>query len=164
MEATLEKITSFLSEIGISLLEKELTNDTFLPGLALSNKGIEIDYNKLLYPGDILHEAGHLAVTTAEDREKISTPDMPQEWPTQGDEIGAMLWSYAAAIHLEIPLDIVFHSNGYKGSSEWLIQSYKENNFIGLPLLEWFGLTYGPEKAIENNVQPFPHMIQWIRK
>lgn len=164
MEATLEKITSFLSEIGIPLLKKELTEDTFLPGLALSNKGIEIDYNKLLYPGDILHEAGHLAVTTAEDREKIGTPNMPQEWPTQGDEIGAMLWSYAAAIHLEIPLDVVFHSNGYKGSSEWLIQSYKENNFIGLPLLEWFGLTYGPEKAIENNGQPFPHMIQWIRK
>lgn len=164
MEATLEKITSFLSEIGIPLLKKELTDDTFLPGLALSNKGIEIDYNKLLYPGDILHEAGHLAVTTAEDREKIGTQNMPQEWPTQGDEIGAMLWSYAAAIHLEIPLDVVFHSNGYKGSSEWLIQSYKENNFIGLPLLEWFGLTYGPEKAIENNDQPFPHMIQWIRK
>ncbi|VXC34055.1 conserved hypothetical protein [Flavobacterium sp. 9AF] len=164
MEATLEKITSFLSEIGIPLLEKELTNDTFLPGLALSNKGIEIDYSKLLYPGDILHEAGHLAVTTAEEREKIGTPNMPQEWPTQGDEIGAMLWSYAAAIHLEIPLDVVFHSNGYKGSSEWLIQSYKENNFIGLPLLEWLGLTYGPEKAVENNGKPFPHMIQWIRK
>ncbi|WP_130733935.1 hypothetical protein [Flavobacterium sp. J27] len=163
MEATLEKITSFLSEIGIPLLKKELTDDTFLPGLALSNKGIEIDYNKLLYPGDILHEAGHLAVTTAEDREKIGTPNMPQEWPTQGDEIGAMLWSYAAAIHLEIPLDVVFHSNGYKGSSEWLIQSYKENNFIGLPLLEWFGLTYGPEKAIENNTKPFPHMKQWMR-
>ena len=44
MEATLEKITSFLSEIGIPLLKKELTDDTFLPGLALSNKGIEIDY------------------------------------------------------------------------------------------------------------------------
>lgn len=157
------KITVFLKEIGINTIEKELTNDTFLPGLALSKEGILIDFSKLLYPGDILHEAGHIAVTTAEERKKIGTDEMPKDWPTQGDEISAMLWSFAAAHHLGIPLEVVFHSNGYKGSSDWLIDSYKDNNFIGLPLLEWFGLTLSSEKAQEQKEKAFPHMIKWLR-
>lgn len=163
MDATVQKITSFLKEIGINTIEKELPNDTFLPGLTLSNEGILIDYDKLLYPGDILHEAGHIAVTTSENRKKIGTDEMPKDWPTQGDEIGTMLWSFAAAHYLEIPLNIVFHSNGYKGSSDWLIDSYKENNFIGLPFLEWCGLTLGNEKAREQNEKAFPHMVKWLR-
>ncbi len=157
------KITSFLKEIGIKTIEKELPDDTFLPGLAISNEGILIDYKKLTYPGDILHEAGHIAVTSAQDREKIGTEEIDKNWPTQGDEIGAMLWSFAAAHHLEIPLDVVFHANGYKGNSNWLIDSYQENNFIGLPLLEWFGLTLSEEKANELHKKPFPHMIKWLR-
>jgi hypothetical protein len=157
------KITSFLKEIGIKTVEKELPDDTFLPGLAITNEGVLIDYKKLMYPGDILHEAGHIAVTTAEERKKIGTEEIPEDWPTQGDEIGAMLWSFAAAHHLKIPLDVVFHADGYKGSSNWLIDSYKENNFIGLPLLEWFGLTLSEEKANELNKKPFPHMIKWLR-
>jgi hypothetical protein len=162
-EQITQKIISFLNTIGISTIEKELPDDTFLPGLSLSNKGIEIDFNKLLYPGDILHEAGHLAVTTTEDRNKIGTPEMPKDWPTQGDEIGAMLWSYAATNYLEIPLHIVFHDKGYKGSSDWLIESYKNDNYIGLPFLEWCGLTLSNEKAIAQNQIAFPHMIKWLR-
>ena len=159
----IEKIIVFLKEIGINTIKRELPKDTFLPGLSLSNEGILIDYDQLLYPGDILHEAGHIAVTTSEDRKKIGTNKMPEDWPTQGDEIGAMLWSFAAAHHLEIPLEVVFHPNGYKGSSNWLIDSYKEQNFIGLPLIEWFGLTLGEEKAQEQNKKSFPHMIKWLR-
>ena len=158
-----QKITTFLKEIGINTIEKELSDDTFLPGLALSNEGIIIDYNKLLYPGDILHEAGHIAVTTAEDRKKIGTDKMPEDWPTQGDEIGAMLWSFAAAHHLEIPLEVVFHPNGYKGSSNWLIDSYKENNFIGLPFLEWCEMTISKEKVTSEDQKSFPHMLKWLR-
>ena len=163
-EPITQKILSFLDTIGITIIEKELPDDTFLPGLSLSNKGIEIDFNKLLYPGDILHEAGHLAVTSSEDRNKIGTPEMSNDWPSQGEEIGAMLWSFAASKHLEIPLDIVFHDKGYKGSATWLIESYENETYIGLPYLEWCGLTLSDEKAIVQNVKAFPHMIKWLRE
>lgn len=59
-----QQTLSFLKEIGIDVIEKEL-DDTFLPGLSLGPNCIYIDYDKLLYPGDILHEAGHLAVTAS---------------------------------------------------------------------------------------------------
>lgn len=57
-----KKVLFFLNEIGIEIIEKEL-EATFLPGLDLGPNCIYIDYSKLLYPGDILHEAGHIAVT-----------------------------------------------------------------------------------------------------
>lgn len=163
MTVELEKILQFLKEIEIKIVEKELDDTTFLPGLDLGPDCVIIDRLKLKYPGDILHEAGHLAVTPAKERKHISTEAMPEDWPTQGDEIGAMLWSYAASCHLGLSSEVVFHPNGYKGNSDWLIDSYKNGNYIGLPFLEWAGLTLGNEKALKEGKDPFPAMQQWLR-
>lgn len=163
MTSALQKIISFLEEINIKTVEKELDDDTFLPGLELGPDSLFIDYSKLKYPGDILHEAGHLAVTSSENRKHIGSEAMPKEWPSQGDEIGAMLWSYAAAHHLELSFEVVFHPNGYKGNSEWLIENYSIGNFIGLPLLEWMELTLGKERAEKENKEAFPVMQKWLR-
>lgn len=164
MKSELQKIVAFLDEINLRTIEKELDDDTFLPGLELGPDCLFIDYSKLKYPGDILHEAGHLAVTPAAARKHIGTETMAADWPTQGDEIGAMLWSYAAAKHLELPLEVVFHPNGYKGNSQWLMDNYTQQNFIGLPLLEWAGLTLTSERAEKENLQPFPVMQKWLRE
>lgn len=157
------KVIEFLSEIGIKVETKKMTKDCFLPGLSLGANVIYVDYEQLLHPGDLLHEAGHLAVTVSEERMFIGTDKMSKEWPTQGDEIAAMLWSYAALVYLELPIEYVFHSDGYKGESAWLIDNYTSYNYMGLPLLEWMGLTYSKEKAEIMGVLPFPNMIQWIR-
>lgn len=158
----LQKILLFLNEIGIQVFEKEL-EDTFLPGLDLGPNCIYIDYKKLLYPGDILHEAGHLAVTTTSERNLVGTDKMAKDWPSQGEEIGAILWSFAAAKHLNLPAEFVFHPNGYKNDSEWLISNFNAENYIGLPFLEWTGLTYGKEKAQKENQEAFPLMQKWLR-
>lgn len=163
MTSELQKIICFLEDIKLKTIEKELSNDTFLPGLELGPDCLFIDYSKLQYPGDILHEAGHLAVTQACERKHIGTESMDKNWPSQGDEIGAMLWSYAAANYLELPLEVVFHPNGYKGNSEWLIENYTQRNFIGLPLLEWAGLALSDERAEKENLQAFPVMQKWLR-
>jgi hypothetical protein len=157
------KILHFLNEIHINVIEKELEDATFLPGLAIASNCIEIDFDKLLYPGDILHEAGHLAVTTSEERLLIGTDSMPKEWPSPGDEIVSMLWSYAALHHLELPAEFVFHPNGYKNDSLWLIENYTNEIYIGLPLLEWMGLTLSKERASKEGKKPFPTMIKWLR-
>jgi hypothetical protein len=49
----------------------------------------------------------------------------------------------------------VFHSDGYKGDAEWLIKMFEKNNFIGLPALQWIGLTTSEE---------FPKMKKWLRE
>ena len=63
-----EQIISFLIEIGLEVRKGEIQQTTFLPGIAMDCGALIVDESKLLYPGDLLHEAGHLAVIPAERR------------------------------------------------------------------------------------------------
>ncbi|MBL4643190.1 MAG: hypothetical protein JKY44_06325 [Flavobacteriaceae bacterium] len=158
MQNSLEKpiatIVQFLNSININVAEKELPKDCFLPGLSALGITVLIDPKQLKYPGDILHEAGHIAVTETKTRPLIGTKEMEATWPTDGEEIAAILWSFSACMHLQLPLVVVFHRNGYKGSSDWLIDQFTNKNYIGLPLLEWMGLCTKKE---------FPRMEKWLR-
>ncbi len=158
----LEKIIAFLTEIGIEVNKTALEAPCFLPGIHISEGCINYDPSKLAYPGDLLHEAGHIAVTAPEIRALIGTDNMPEAWPSDGDEIAAIVWSFAAQQHLEIPLDVLFHDNGYKNEAAWLREEFSNQNYIGLPLLEWMGLCVSSINAQEG--QPhFPKMIKWLR-
>ena len=157
------RIHSFLTSIGIRIVEQSLPSDTFLPGLELGPDCIYVDPAQLSYPGDLLHEAGHLAVTTPAQRKAIGTPDLEMPFPTEGEEIGAVLWSYAAAIHIGLPLEVLFHPNGYKNQSDWLIDSFRSGTYVGLPFLEWAGLALGPQRAAAEGKEPFPAMLKWLR-
>lgn len=151
-----EKILQFLDQIGIAVIETELADDCFLPGLALEKNAILMDPKRLKFPGDLLHEAGHLAVTEEKLRLLIGTSEMDSGWPSDGDELAAILWSYAALKHLDLRPEVVFHSEGYKNESEWLIQQFQNENYIGLYLFEWMGFCSQKEK-------PFPNMLKWLR-
>lgn len=155
----IDKILPFLTKIGIKSHFCSIEVPTFLPGIRIEKGTIQIDIDKLLYPGDLLHEAGHIAITEAAKRATISDSDFTDE----GEEIVTILWSFAAAKEIGLPLEILFHPDGYKGSSDWLIESFESQNYVGLPLLEWMGLTTSGEKAKQLNIAPFPNMIQWLR-
>jgi hypothetical protein len=74
-----------------------------------------------------------------------------------------VLWTFAAAKHIGLPLDILFHTNGYKNDSTWLIEQLESGSYIGLPLLEWMGLCLSPERAQATGQPAFPHMLRWLR-
>lgn len=162
-EELVKRIRDFLKGIGIDTREAELHDACILPGLDIVGTTILIDKNRMKYPGDLLHEAGHIAVTDPNERELIGSEKMSAEWPSDGDEIVAILWSYAAALHLGLPLEVVFHADGYKNEGEWIIDELEKGNFIGLPLLEWMGLCNGPEAAKMNDEPEFPNMKKWLR-
>ena len=143
----------FLAEIGIAVKEQEIDGETFLPGLQIENGVLVYDPQKLLYPGDLLHEAGHIAVTEGSKR-NILNGNVIEEAPSKGgEEMSVMLWTYAACKKLDIPIETVFHPHGYKGNNEWLMENYENGIFIGLPLLKWMGLTN----------DEFPKMVKWLR-
>lgn len=158
----LDRLILFLNEIGIPVVEQELDDTCFLPGLFPRSNTILLDRKRLKYPGDILHEAGHVAVTEAGFRPFIGTAEMAEQWPQPGEELGAILWSYAVIIHLKIPPEVVFHAEGYKNDSAWLIEQFEKRNYIGLPLFEWMGFCdkYGENK--EHEVF-FPALKKWLR-
>ena len=58
-----ERLVAFVRSIGIDVRTATLPEKTFLPGLDIRNGAILVDAERLTHPGDILHEAGHLAVT-----------------------------------------------------------------------------------------------------
>ncbi|AMP97900.1 hypothetical protein AY601_0963 [Pedobacter cryoconitis] len=156
----LDQILSFLQEIGLAYQLETIEEDTFLPGLKMRNGALVIDTNRLLYPGDVLHEAGHLACmppgTRQNMNDKLEDCDMHR-----GGEMMAIAWSYAACIFLKIDPEIVFHPDGYKGAGQNLIQNFDAGNIIGLPLLQWYGMSYDKSTAAASGHQPFPHMISW---
>ncbi|WP_019990414.1 hypothetical protein [Rudanella lutea] len=157
----IEPICHFLNQIGIQTRYETLHGPTFLPGLLIQNGTILIDRDKLLYPGDILHEAGHIAVCLPEDRPNLGGNITDNHPDKAGDEMAVLLWTYAASLHLNLPPDIVFHKDGYNGNSQWLIDHFTTGQYIGLPLLVWMGLAHNPDTN-EPGVG-FPTMIHWLR-
>lgn len=153
----------FLQEIGIPTKFDKIEGQTFLPGLKIEQGTLVIDLEKLKYPGDILHEAGHIAVTSEELRPHLNGDIAKDDPNVQGQEIATILWSYAASVHLNLSPETVFHEFGYRGSSSWFIENFwHQKNYIGLPLLEWKGLALSAEKAKELGMQPFPKMMKWV--
>ena len=56
-----------------------------------------------------------------------------------------------------------FHENGYKGDGAWLAETFDRGNYVGLPLLQWMGLTWDEQRAAEHDAEPYPHMVRWLR-
>ena len=117
----LSMLFDFVRSIGIPVELKSLEAETFLPGLDIRHGTVLIDPDRLLYPGDILHEAGHIAVASSEER------SYPSLTPTAGDEIATLAWSWAAVVHLDLPPEVLFHPAGYKGGSAALIERSEEH-------------------------------------
>lgn len=159
-DAVTARIVAFLEAIGIPVVPTELPGRTVLPGIDIDRGRILLDRGRLAHPGDLLHEAGHIAVMTPARRAGKSGDASK----TMGDEIAAILWSYAALTRLGLPPEIVFHQNGYRGASAWHIETLSGGTYVGLPLLQWMELTLDERQAAERRVAPFPHMLRWLRE
>lgn len=158
------KIFNFLEEIGIEYFITDDDFPSFLRGITIDKGKLKINPEYLLCTGDILHEAGHLACIPAHLRSKADDNIEISIGSEYTLEMGVILWSVAAALHLNIPLTEIFPKKGYKGSSETLIEQYTSKNYIGLPLLQWMGLAAHDDEVIENEALAFPNMLRWLRK
>jgi hypothetical protein len=148
--STVETIAGFFAEIGLPFQFAELPGPTFLPGVAIQRGVLTIDREKLLYPGDLLHEAGHMAVLSAAERAGLDG----DVGPDGGMELAAIGWSYAAALHIGLPVEVVFHDDGYRGGAASLRQNFAQGYYLGVPLLQWMEMT---------TQDRFPAMDRWLR-
>lgn len=158
----LGKCIDFLHEIGIKTVFKKTSGHTFLPGLKIENGIIIINPDELKYPGDILHEAGHIAVVPSNERAGLQGGEIADRANREAEEMMALAWSYAACVHLHIDPHFVFHEGGYKGGSH-IAENFLAKRYIGLPMLQWIGLTADEKNAAEMNIPAYPHMIKWLR-
>jgi hypothetical protein len=147
--AAAESIAAFLAQAGIPLAVTPLTGPSFVPGLAIEAGVIQIEPGGAAYPGDLLHEAGHIAVAEPARREVLS-----EVGTDGGEEMAAIAWSVAAARACDVPLEVLFHADGYKGGAAELVADWEAGQPFGVPLLTWYGMT---------TVQGFPAMSRWLR-
>lgn len=151
---TLESIISFIEQVGIPVKKTTLLEATFVPGIKIHCGELLVDQKNLKQPGDLLHEAGHIAVMTPNERKEIKGDISLYRPPGVDDELAAILWSYAALTVLNLPANVVFHQDGYKGDSDWLIEQFEAGIYIGLHLLVWMELCDELE---------YPKMKHWLR-
>jgi len=152
-----ERLVAFLRSIGIDVQTATLPEKTVLPGLDIRHGAILVDEARMTHPGDILHEAGHLAVTDPRVR------NAPTLSPTPAEEMTSIAWSYAALRHLALDPAVVFHEDGYKGEAASLIENFTAGHYFGVPLLQLYGMAVEPRRAAETGAEPYPHMLRWLR-
>lgn len=162
-ELVLEKCIVFLNSIGIKTIYQTNASHSLLPGLSINGDTIIINKATLKFPGDILHEAGHIAVVPAADRSTLNEETIGKRQDREAEEMMAIAWSYAACIHLQVDPYFVFHDDGYKGGGSYIADNFSNKHYFGLPMLQWVGLTYDEKNALEHAVLPYPHMIKWLR-
>lgn len=159
----LNKCIDFLYQIGIHVREDKLPADSFLPGLSIEEGCIVIDRAALKYPGDILHEAAHIAIVPSPERPSLNAAAIGKRPRRESEEMMAIAWSYAACMHIGLDPHIVFHDGGYKGGGSYIADAFANKNYFGLPMLQWVGLTADEKNAPGLNVDPYPNMIKWLR-
>jgi len=157
-----EKCISFLNEIGIETRFEKLDEPCFLPGLSIRNGSIIIDKEALIYPGDILHEAGHVAVVPAAERPTLTAAAIEKRPMRGAEEMMAIAWSYAACIHLDFDPYFIFHDEGYNGGGSYIAENFNNKKYFGLPMLQWKGMAADEKRAVESGVKPYPFMLKWM--
>jgi hypothetical protein len=155
-----EKIVAFLRDIGLEVRAGSVASGTVLPGISVAQGVLVYDATRLQFPGDLLHEAGHLAVKPAAER-KLAGANLGGD---PAEETMAISWSYAAILHLQLPPQVVFHPAGYRGGSQSLLENFAAGRHLAVPMLQWLGLTQDEMNARETGAMPYPKMRKWLRE
>ena len=150
--ADLDRIVAFLRDIGLGVRASPGVAG-FLPGLRVDAGALVYDPDTLVSPGDLLHEAGHLALVPAAQRAATSD-EVEVPGVAMGDvEPAAMLWSYAATLEIGLDPAVVFHDAGYRGRAPALLRTYGFGVYPGIAVLTSLGLC---------DPASFPRMLRWL--
>ncbi len=155
-EEVIDRCYAFIRSIGIEIEERAIDGQTFVPGITISEGRLIVEPGKMKFPGDLLHEAGHIALMLPSERQNMNGDATGGGIEAEGYEMGVLVWSFFAAEYAGVPLEFVFHPDGYKGDSAWLIENFTNRKYIGLPLLEWM-------KIVRRTENGEPEVISWLR-
>ncbi len=157
-------ILNFIARIGLPIGEEALPGTTFLPGIMIRDGGLVVDPSQLKWPGDLLHEAGHLAVLPPALR-ALANDDLTEAFDVEyAGELEAMAWAYAATVELGLPAEVLIHEGGYNGKSRDLLQMYAFGVYPGLQGLCAAGMTAAPGFSPEPLPVRYPQMLRWLRE
>lgn len=150
MTRSLARIVGFIRSLGIEVAERAMHRPTLVPGIDIERGGLVVEEGRLCKPADLLHEAAHIAITIPAGRPAL---DGTIEG-TPAEEMSAIGWTWAAAMHLGIEPGEVFHEEVISGNGPTLRENFVEGRYVGVPMLQLWGLASAKE---------YPRMIRWTR-
>jgi hypothetical protein len=157
----LARMSEFLGSIGISMTAGVVDVPTIFPGSLIARGALVIDESKLVAPGDALHEAAHIALSPPERR---ASDFAVLHDADGGEELTTIAWCWAALLAIGLEPEDIFHGTAYpRGDSPTIINAAKRGVYIGFPLLQAWGMAFDEKNARLEGVEPFPHMVRWIR-
>lgn len=183
MTDTFQRASSFLQSIGIAVVvDPEAARGGFLPGLRVCGAAIIVTAADDDLAGDMMHEAGHIAVTPSLFRDQLdgNTEDIhpamfawldahpdafgDPEDPIaraimQSSESEAIAWSYAAALAANIDTRLPF-LKGFGGDGLDIHHQVRHGQHLGIHGLAHGGMTDLPRPR---NAMPFPKMKRWMQ-
>lgn len=155
----LARVVAAIEAIGIPVRSAALEDGLMLPGVKIDRGCLLVDEARLLYPGDVLHEAGHIAMLPPSERARI-VGTLPEDG---GQETAALAWSYGLAVAFDLPLEVVFH-DAFKAGGPWLREVFPAGGLLGTPLLQAWDMTRIPDAPPGFEHLPlFPKMAKWLR-
>jgi hypothetical protein len=162
-DAVADRIIAFLREVGIPVVETCLAENSFLPGVLIRGGTLWVDRDALRWPGDLLHEAGHIAVTPAALRPRLDAALETESLAPHAGEVEATAWAFAAVVHLQLDAALLFHDGGYGGHAAGLRTAYALGVYPGAFGLAQAGLARIGEAAAAAGVAPYPSLVRWLR-
>ena len=154
----LPAIVDFLQQVGIRVRQQAMPEGSFLPGVRIHQGALEYDPHRLQWPGDLLHEAGHLAVLPAVLRAQADDDLQGLGEAEFAGEQEALAWAYAAAVAIGLPLEVLVHDGGYKGHAAAL------GIYPGLQGLCASGMAESPRFVAACGAVHYPRMLKWLRE
>ncbi|HKO54780.1 MAG TPA: hypothetical protein VJ276_02810 [Thermoanaerobaculia bacterium] len=147
----LEQVAAFLRSIGIEVHARRIDHETLVPGVDIFAGGLIYDEPRLASPADLLHEGAHIALTPPALRAALNgtIESSPAE------EVSAIAWTWAAAMHLGLDPARVFHTEVVSGNGPTLLENFATGHYVGVPMLQRWGLTGAGE---------YPRMRRWVRE
>jgi hypothetical protein len=159
-DETLRRIVGFIGSIGIEVNEGTMTRETLVPGIDVVRGTLLIDEATMCKPADLLHEAAHIALTVPARRNALDgTADT-----SAAEEISAIAWTWAASRFLDIDPAETFHIDVISGNGPTLLENFLERRYVGVPMLQYWGLTVEAKNAASKGIDPYPHMLRWLRE
>jgi hypothetical protein len=163
VQEDVSRIAAFLQSVGITVRFGTLESERLLPGIAIEDGCLIVDLEKLVWPGDLLHEAGHLAVMPAALRSKMNGDLADAPVAPNAGEMEATAWAYAALVAIGLRPEVLFHSGGYHGKSAALIFTFTNGVYPGAAGLAAAGLVAAPEAVRAGEALGYPNMLRWLR-
>lgn len=158
-----ERIAAFLASIGLAPTEGEIPPTALLPGAAIVSGRLVVDRDRLTWPGDLLHEAGHIAVMPESLRATLGGTLADDPAVPHAGEPEATAWAWAALIAIGLKSEVLFHEGGYQGRSPGLAFTFSIGGYPGAAGLIASGMALSMENARSTGQEPYPHMVRWLR-